>query len=90
MRAIAAGDRGYVGSVLVPLLCAVGHVVYRLGLDLPKGCDLGPAGENIEVGSALRTWDVTPGRLTGYDAVLCPPRYSNDPLGDLKPVWTST
>jgi nucleoside-diphosphate-sugar epimerase len=32
--------------------------------------------------------DVTPGELSGYDAVLCLAALSNDPLGDLNPAAT--
>ena len=43
MRVLVAGDRGYIGTVLVPLLRAAGHEVDGLDLGLYDGCDLGPA-----------------------------------------------
>ena len=43
MRVLVAGDRGYIGAVLVPLLDAAGHEVDGLDLGLYEGCDLGPA-----------------------------------------------
>ncbi len=43
MRVLVAGDRGYIGTVLVPLLRAAGHEVEGLDLGLYEGCDLGPA-----------------------------------------------
>jgi nucleoside-diphosphate-sugar epimerase len=87
MRVLVAGDRGYIGSVLVPFLRAAGHVVDGLDLDLYAGCDLGPA-QDAGPRPAQDIRDVTPGELGGYDAVLCLAALSNDPLGDLKPAAT--
>jgi len=87
MRVLVAGDRGYIGSVLVPFLRAAGHVVHGLDLDLYEGCDLGPAQDaNPRPVQDIR--DVTPSQLAGYDAVLGLAALSNDPLGDLKPAAT--
>ena len=41
MRVLIAGDRGYIGTVLVPFLRAAGHQVDGLDLGLYEGCDLG-------------------------------------------------
>jgi nucleoside-diphosphate-sugar epimerase len=87
MRVLVAGDRGYIGSVLVPFLRAAGHVVDGLDLDLYAGCDLGPA-QDAGPRPVQDIRDVTPGQLGGYDAVLCLAALSNDPLGDLKPAAT--
>jgi nucleoside-diphosphate-sugar epimerase len=87
MRVLVAGDRGYIGSVLVPFLRAAGHVVDGLDLDLYEGCDLGPA-RDAGPRPVQDIRDVTPGQLGGYDAVLCLAALSNDPLGDLKPAAT--
>ena len=43
MRVLVAGDRGYIGAVLVPFLRATGHEVDGLDLGLYEGCDLGQA-----------------------------------------------
>jgi nucleoside-diphosphate-sugar epimerase len=88
MRVLVAGDRGYIGAVLVPFLQAAGHEVDGLDLDLYEGCDLGPfpAGETGRPPADMR--DVTPAQLTGYDAVICLAALSNDPLGDLNPGTT--
>jgi nucleoside-diphosphate-sugar epimerase len=87
MRVLVAGDRGYIGTVLVPFLRAAGHVVDGLDLDLYEGCDLGPAA-TTDPRPAQDIRDVTASRLTGYDAVLCLAALSNDPLGDLSPSAT--
>lgn len=42
MRVLVAGDRGCIGTVLVPFLGAAGHHVDGLNLGLDEGCDLGP------------------------------------------------
>jgi nucleoside-diphosphate-sugar epimerase len=87
MRVLVAGDRGYIGAVLVPILRAAGHEVDGLDLGLYEGCDLGPAPEASYPGPRDMR-DVTPGQLAGYDAVMCLAALSNDPLGDLNPAAT--
>jgi nucleoside-diphosphate-sugar epimerase len=87
MRVLVAGDRGYIGAVLVPFLRAAGHHVDGLDLGLYEGCDLGPAPE-ASAGGPCDMRDVATGSLTGYDAVLCLAALSNDPLGDLNPAAT--
>lgn len=88
MRVLVAGDRGYIGTVLVPLLRAVGHQVDGLDLGLYDGCDLGPAPEDASRRPVQDIRDVGPGEMAGYDAVLCLAALSNDPLGDLNPAAT--
>ena len=91
MRVLVAGDRGYIGAVMVPLLSAAGHDVEGLDLGLYEGCDLGPApaypsGASTRAACDMR--DVTVGQLADYDAVICLAALSNDPLGDLNPGAT--
>lgn len=88
MRVLVAGDRGYIGAVLVPFLRAAGHVVDGLDLDLYAGCDLGPPAEESSPPTPRDMRDVTASQLAGYDAVLCLAALSNDPLGDLNPAAT--
>src|ERR1700678_835293 len=87
LRVLVAGDRGYIGTVLVPLLRAAGHEVHGLDLGLYEGCDLGPGPEDSYPGPQDFR-DVTAGQLAGYDAVMCLAALSNDPLGDLNPATT--
>jgi nucleoside-diphosphate-sugar epimerase len=87
MRVLVAGDRGYIGVVLVPFLRAAGHEVDGLDVGLYEGCDLGPAPGDAGT-RTLDMRDVTAGPLAGYDAVLCLAALSNDPLGDLNPAAT--
>ena len=91
MRVLVAGDRGYIGAVMVPLLSAAEHDVEGLDLGLYEGCDLGPApaypsGASTRAACDMR--DVTVGQLADCDAVICLAALSNDPLGDLNPGAT--
>jgi nucleoside-diphosphate-sugar epimerase len=88
MRVLVAGDRGYIGAVLTPVLRAAGHEVRGLDLGLYEGCDLGPALPDGGERARLDMRDATADWLSGYDAVLCLAALSNDPLGDLNPQAT--
>lgn len=87
-RVLVAGDRGYIGAVLVPFLQAAGLEADGLDLGLYEGCDLGPALARTGQVRPRDMRDVTPGDLTGYDAVICLAALSNDPVGDLNPDAT--
>jgi nucleoside-diphosphate-sugar epimerase len=89
MKVLVAGDRGYIGAVLMPFLRAAGQQADGLDLGLYEGCDLGPAlEESMRPPCDMR--DISSGQLAGYDAVLCLAALSNDPLGDLNPAATSS
>ena len=60
MRVLVAGDRGYIGTVLVPLLRAAGHEVDGLDIGLYEGCDLGPALEGTPLRAPRDMRDVRP------------------------------
>lgn len=83
MRVLVAGDRGYIGAVLVPYLRAAGHQVDGYDLGLYEGCDLGHALPDTGVRARLDMRDASASQLAGYDAVVCLAALSNDPLGDL-------
>jgi nucleoside-diphosphate-sugar epimerase len=83
MRVLVAGDRGYIGAVLVPFIRAAGHEVDGLDVGLYEGCDLGPAPEDLNGRPPQDMRDTQPDWLSGYDAVICLAALSNDPLGDL-------
>ena len=87
MRVLVAGDRGYIGAILVPFLRAAGHQVDGLDLGLYEGCDLGPVAD-IGPRPARDIRDARASQLAGYDAVICLAALSNDPLGDLNPAAT--
>lgn len=87
MKVLVAGDRGYIGAVLVPFLRAAGHEVDGFDVGLYEGCDLGSfPGVGDRVPRDLR--DAEARELSGYDAVVCLAALSNDPLGALNPAAT--
>jgi nucleoside-diphosphate-sugar epimerase len=87
MRVLVAGDRGYIGSVLAPMLRAAGHEVVGLDAGWYDGCDFGPQPGGYE----SRTGDIRdqrPDDLAGFDAVVNLAAISNDPVGHLNPEAT--
>ena len=88
MRVLVAGDRGYIGAIMVPLLRTAGCQVSGLDLGLYEGCDLGRGPEDIGGRAPRDIRDADAGQLADYDAVVCLAALSNDPLGDLNPAAT--
>jgi nucleoside-diphosphate-sugar epimerase len=88
MRVLVAGDRGYIGAIMVPFLSAAGHEVHGLDTGLYEGCDLGPAATGALTCALVDIRDVKARQLAGYDAVICLAALSNDLLGDLNPSTT--
>jgi nucleoside-diphosphate-sugar epimerase len=88
MKILVAGDRGYIGAVLVPFLRAAGHQVDGLDTGLYEGCDLGTGPEEIGDRPFVDIRDAGAGDLAEYDAVVCLAALSNDPLGHLNPGAT--
>ncbi len=88
MKVLVAGDRGYIGAVLVPLLRAAGHDVHGRDIGLYDGCDLGPYPAPQAGRETADIRDAQPADLAGYDAVICLAALSNDPLGHLSPAAT--
>jgi len=87
MRVLVAGDRGYIGAVLVPFLREAGHDVEGLDAGWYDGCDFGEQ----PTGYLSRTADirsVTTDDVAGYDAVMHLAAISNDPIGHLNPEAT--
>jgi len=88
MRILVAGDRGYIGTVMVPFLRRAGHEVDGYDVGLYEGCDFGPAPESTGTRPPRDMRDAEASQLAGYDAVICLAALSNDPLGHLNPSAT--
>src|SRR5579884_9580 len=87
MRILVTGHKGYIGSVMVPMLKAQGHDVVGMDTDLYERCTFC---DGIQAVPSLRKdiRDVVPSDLEGFDAVVHLAGLSNDPLGDLNPDLT--
>src|SRR5262252_7919363 len=87
MRILVTGHKGYIGTMMVPMLLGAGHEVVGLDSDLFRECTFGPGIHDIkELRLDLR--DVQVNHLDGLDAVIHLGALSNDPLSDLNPDIT--
>ena len=87
MRILVTGHKGYIGTVMVPMLLGAGHEVVGLDSDLFRECTFGPGIHDIdELRLDLR--DVQVRHLDGFDAIIHLGALSNDPLSDLNPDIT--
>ena len=87
MRILVTGHKGYIGTVLVPMLLEQGYDVVGLDSDLYERCTFAGAIPDVpETAKDIR--DVTASDLDGVHAVMHLAALSNDPLGNLKPDLT--
>jgi nucleoside-diphosphate-sugar epimerase len=87
MKVLVTGHKGYIGSVLVPMLLERGHDVTGLDSDLFAGCTY--TGELARIPEHLGdVRDAPASVLAGKDAVIHLAGLSNDPLGDYDPSLT--
>jgi nucleoside-diphosphate-sugar epimerase len=87
MKIFLTGSRGYIGSVMAPLLVKAGHDVTGLDADLYRRSTFGNWSDSIRtVIGDVRSVEVRD--LSGFDAVIHLAALSNDPLGDLNPELT--
>lgn len=86
-RIFITGHRGYVGSVMAPLLLEAGYEVVGLDTDYYGECTLVPDPAEIPtVRKDIR--DVEPRDVEGFEAVIHLAALSNDPIGNLNAAWT--
>jgi nucleoside-diphosphate-sugar epimerase len=89
MKIFLTGHRGYIGSVMLPMLLKAGHDVIGCDSDLYERCTYHAGGELADVPSLRKdVRDVTVADLHGCEAVIHLAALSNDPLGDLNPEVT--
>ena len=89
MRILVTGHRGYIGSVMVPMLLDEGHHVVGFDTDLYSDCAYPSGGPMVAIPELRKdVRDVEPGDLEGFDACIHLAALSNDPLGDLNPSIT--
>jgi len=87
MRVLVSGHKGYIGTILVPMLLANGHEVVGLDSDLYQHCTFGaPPLETESIHKDVR--DIELKDMEGFDAVIHLAALSNDPLGNLNPDLT--
>lgn len=87
LKILVTGHKGYIGSVLVPMLIDRGHTVTGLDSDLFAECTY--AGALITVPEfSCDVRDVQLEMLEGQDAIVHLAGLSNDPLGDYDPALT--
>ena len=87
MKILVTGNKGYIGSVLVPMLIKEGFEVTGLDSDIYRACTYGD--ELHDVKTIIKdVRDVEVSDIKGFDAILHLAGLSNDPLGDLNPDIT--
>jgi len=87
MKVLLTGHKGYIGTILSPMLTAAGHEVHGLDSDLFRRCTFGDMPPEIpETIKDVRDVDISD--VEGFDAILHLAGLSNDPLGDLNPDLT--
>lgn len=87
MRILLTGHKGYIGSVMVPMLQKAGHDVVGLDSDLYRNSTYGDSLPVVkEIIKDIR--DIEKADLQGMDGIIHLAGLSNDTLGDLNPDLT--
>jgi nucleoside-diphosphate-sugar epimerase len=85
MRVLLTGHKGYIGTVMTPMLLKAGHDVVGYDSDLYERCTFAAGGEISKIPSIRKdTRDAVASDLAGFDAVIHLAALSNDPLGNLR------
>jgi nucleoside-diphosphate-sugar epimerase len=87
LKILLTGSRGYIGTVMAPMMVREGHDVVGVDTDLYRRSTFGPWRESIRtMEKDVRSLEAAD--LRGFDAVVHLAALSNDPLGDLNPELT--
>lgn len=87
MKVLVTGHRGFIGTVMVPILLKEGFDVAGLDTDLYRYCTYGDMTAQVpSLDKDVR--DVVPEDLKGFDAIVHLAALSNDPLGNINPELT--
>lgn len=87
MKVLVTGSKGYIGTVLVPMLLKRGVEVIGLDTDLYSRCTFtGQVPDITTIPIDVR--DLQLDDLSGLDAIIHLAGLSNDPLGDYRPELT--
>lgn len=87
MRVLVTGHKGYIGTILAPMLQKAGHDVLGLDSDLYRNSTFGEGlPQAPEILKDIR--DIEKADLAGVDAIAHLAGLSNDTLGDLNPNLT--
>lgn len=88
MKILVTGHKGYIGTVMVPMLLEEGHDVVGLDSELfGTDCLLGDTEPQIPE-FIMDVREVDSRDLEGFDAIIHLANLSNDPLGSLNPSLT--
>jgi nucleoside-diphosphate-sugar epimerase len=88
MRVLVTGHRGYIGTVIVPMLLSGGHDVVGLDTDLYEDCTYSDGVAAAVPSLRMDVRDVMLKDLEGFDACIHLAALSNDPLSELNPPLT--
>lgn len=87
MRVLVTGHKGYIGSVMVPMLQKAGHSVVGLDSDLYRNSAY--TDDLLKIPEIIKDIrDIEKSDLMGIDAIVHLAGLSNDLLGDLNPELT--
>jgi nucleoside-diphosphate-sugar epimerase len=86
-RVLVTGHKGYIGSVMTPVLAEAGWDVVGLDCNFFSDCTLVADTATVpSVDKDIR--DLVGDDLDGFDAVVHLAALSNDPIGNLNEAWT--
>jgi nucleoside-diphosphate-sugar epimerase len=89
MRILVTGHKGYIGTVMVPMLLKAGHQVVGYDSELYRRCTYPEGGKIADVPMIDKdTRDIKVEDFQRVDAVIFLAALSNDPLGNLNPRIT--